>query len=306
MNLTEELVDSIMAKVDITSNDNTITVTGSGTREIDLSVNITAIADSIANNFHTTILGDTILNYINNNYIVDTEVYVTSPSNTVYITGSGTDELTLDVNIEVIADSLVNNETFITNLGNELVTNETFITNLGDTIMNHFSNNLTEEFVDSVLSNLNVEGDYGINIERTSPSDIRVQLPQGQSPSDILVWDTVNKVWKPETQAPVWFYMPSIVIDVTNSVTDTTINLHAEYMKQFDLPTSGNRIVGSAPLVNTFTKVYTASELDYYVIGYDETVFTIHDITPAGVMRFSINSSNVSDETFMNIVFVVK
>jgi len=107
---------------------------------------------------------------------------------------------------------------------------------------------------------------------------------------------------------PIWFYMPSIVINVSQNVMDTTINLYDEYLKQFDVNDPKSKIIGSgnAPDINNATKVYARNELHYYVIGHDDKVFVIHEITEAGEMKFNINATNVSEETFMNIVFVVK
>jgi hypothetical protein len=113
-----------------------------------------------------------------------------------------------------------------------------------------------------------------------------------------------------------WFYMPSIVIDVTTSGTFTR-DLYLEYQKQFEDTensivspeslTAGNALVKSeAGAPSPFTKVYASSELYYYIIGYDATVFSNVTVSSAGLLSYTINANNVTDATFMNIVFKVK
>jgi hypothetical protein len=122
--------------------------------------------------------------------------------------------------------------------------------------------------------------------------------------------------WKSFCESFAWFYMPSIVIDVTTSGTFER-NLYLEYKKQFadaddavtqpDSPTAGTALVKSeagAPI--PVTSIYDASELYYYVTGYDATVFSNFSITPAGVLTYTVNADNVTDATYMNIVFAVK
>jgi len=108
---------------------------------------------------------------------------------------------------------------------------------------------------------------------------------------------------------PVWFYMPSFPIK-TSDAGDFSVNLWLEYTKQFDNLAAGSLIVSSdntAP--KPLPKVYTADELKYYVIGYDNTVFSSVQLEPSGILKYTITSdglTHVSDSTFMNIVFVVK
>jgi len=175
---------------------------------------------------------------------------------------------------------------------------------LGGTILNFLTHNLTEEFVDSVMVKVTIDGETGIIVESSGTRHITVKLPEGLDIGDLLVWDSTE--WQPKTPDPVWFYMPSIVIDVSQDRTDTIINLYDEYLRQFHVDAPGSRIVGSGPSINTIVRVYERDQLHFYVIGYDNTVFTIHEITEEGEMRFDINAANVSEETFMNIIFVVR
>ena len=115
-------------------------------------------------------------------------------------------------------------------------------------------------------------------------------------------WVSLSDVSKPE-----WFYMPSIAIDVFNDGT-FFCDLYAEYKKQFDTTAANSKVFGSdgAPAGKITRETYAASDFYYYVTEYDDTVFTIVNITANGVLEYEVNSANVSDATYMNIVFVVK
>jgi hypothetical protein len=127
-------------------------------------------------------------------------------------------------------------------------------------------------------------------------------------------WDGTK--WRSFCESKGWFYMPSIVIDVEESGTFSR-DLYLEYKKQFsdtdndskpeNSPTAGTPMIKSDPNApNPFSTISAANELYFYVIGYDATVFSNISITPAGVMTYTVDTDNVSDATYMNIVFVVK
>ena len=114
-----------------------------------------------------------------------------------------------------------------------------------------------------------------------------------------------------------WFYMPSIPLDVSRAG-DFTYDLHLEYFKQFadgdhlasitlGSPLEGNPII-SSPSAAPYLKVYdNPINLDYYVIGYDASVFEEIEISNEGVLTYRIeHPENVTDATYMNIIFVVK
>jgi hypothetical protein len=120
-----------------------------------------------------------------------------------------------------------------------------------------------------------------------------------------------------ENSSKTWFYMPSIVIDVTTSATGVLRDLYVEYRKQFEdgangsTPaeslTPGNWLVKSDPNApNPFTKIFADNELYYYVIGYDASVFSNIEVSSTGMLKYDINADNVTDATYMNIVFMVK
>ncbi|MDR0873085.1 MAG: hypothetical protein LBN27_06405 [Prevotellaceae bacterium] len=155
--------------------------------------------------------------------------------------------------------------------------------------------------------------------ERNTISSIDAVNAQGQvvynTDTDCKeYWDGTKWICvKDGSLTPRWFYMPSIPIDVSAAVADKTVNLHSEYVAQMGntaaafaknpgAPATIDNIIGAG-------KVYAAGELDYYVIGYDTSVFSSVSVTDAGILSYTITSAalaNVSDATYMNIIFVVK
>jgi len=108
---------------------------------------------------------------------------------------------------------------------------------------------------------------------------------------------------------PKWFYMPSIVLDVSKGATPVTVNLYDEYKKQFDRAFGGSLIIGNpgAPVSPTaITKLYAPNELNYYITSYDDDVFYDITLSDTGVLTYKVDTSKLSEATHMNIVFVVK
>jgi len=103
--------------------------------------------------------------------------------------------------------------------------------------------------------------------------------------------------------AQKWFYMPSIPIDVS---TGGTINLYDECKAQ--LNDAGELVIHStgAP-ARVLSVLPKATDLYYYVTGYDKTVFGTITIDANGKMTYTIKpGATVTDATYMNIVFVEK
>ena len=108
-----------------------------------------------------------------------------------------------------------------------------------------------------------------------------------------------------------WFYMPSIPFDTSTIGDNFTIDLYAEYVKQFVTNTVKSPGAPALPYYPAATDLY------YYVTGFDSTVFggpTVDarypingapSITSSGVMTYHIRA-NATDNTYINIVFVVK
>lgn len=97
---------------------------------------------------------------------------------------------------------------------------------------------------------------------------------------------------------PKFFYMPSILIQTT-TLGATSRDLYAEYQQQFTVPAVAS--AGSAGKI----PVLERGDLEYYVTYLDSTVFTNVSITSGGVMSYTV-ANNANENSFMNIVFVVK
>lgn len=108
------------------------------------------------------------------------------------------------------------------------------------------------------------------------------------------------------------FYMPSIVTPTT--VGTHTINLYEEYIKQYANSNGTNTSSKQAPNrswniqtnnSNNSLKTYAKDDLDYFVVYYDNNVFTNLSITGEGVLTYEVtpeSAKNISAQTFMNIV----
>ena len=115
------------------------------------------------------------------------------------------------------------------------------------------------------------------------------------------------------------FYMPSIVTPTT--VGTHKIDLYEEYIKQYADSNGTNTSNGQAPSrswniqtnnSNNSLKTYKRDDLDYFVVYYDNNVFTELSITRdedtekgAGVLEYTVtdqSAKNISAQTFMNIV----
>lgn len=108
------------------------------------------------------------------------------------------------------------------------------------------------------------------------------------------------------------FYMPSIVTPTTQG--DHSINLYEEYIKQYADSNGSNTFNKQAPNrswniqtnnSNNSLKTYAKNDLDYFVVYYDNNVFTDLSITEEGVLTYTVTAEgakNISAQTFMNIV----
>ena len=98
-----------------------------------------------------------------------------------------------------------------------------------------------------------------------------------------------------------WFYMPSIVFDVSTPGSFSK-NLYDEYKEQLN----SNYVVGSdgAPEM-ILTSIPEDTDFYYYVTAYDPKVFSEILISKKGMMTYKIIGS-ADDDTFINIVFVKK
>lgn len=138
-------------------------------------------------------------------------------------------------------------------------------------------------------------------ISATATNTLAIAGLQTGAVSDniMVVNPTTNVVKKVKAMMPKFFYMPSIVFDI--SVVGTfNRNLYNEYINQFGSPMVSSS--GSAEGIPTLL----ASQLEYYITYYDTNIFENLVIDQNGLLTYRVKNSNASEKTFMNIVFVVK
>ncbi|MDR1056071.1 MAG: hypothetical protein LBL90_09705 [Prevotellaceae bacterium] len=154
----------------------------------------------------------------------------------------------------------------------------------------------------------------GMIVYNNGTSDPSTVLPENRvSPG--FYYNTGARWERLRLEVANWFYMPSIAIDVTTTGTFTR-DLYLEYRKQLEdvldsstpaeSPIPGTTLVKSPGAPNPFTKIYEADKLYYYITGYDASVFSSLSITADGKLTYTVDANNVTDATYMNIVFVEK
>jgi len=107
------------------------------------------------------------------------------------------------------------------------------------------------------------------------------------------------RVVSPQDEAhPIVFYAPSIALDTTEGT--HSVDLHLEYTKQFGTPVL--KANEDSPL-----KVYSASELAYFITYIDNRVFTSPTLTADGKLNYTVPANAPIDEkTFINAIFKVR
>lgn len=132
----------------------------------------------------------------------------------------------------------------------------------------------------------------------------------------LLAVDDTGIVSAIKAAMPKFFYMPSVLIptavdqidsrqsediDFNDSTREGKIDLYAIYAAQFGDPPVKN------PTTTTTLPVLPATELDYYITWYDDTVFEDVSVTDTGILTYTISTTaDITMGTFMNIVFAVK
>lgn len=143
---------------------------------------------------------------------------------------------------------------------------------------------------------------YGANQNSTvvyatsSPTASTTKTSNITTPGFYYYNSTLSK-WMSLTM-PKFFYMPSILFDTTTLGTSSK-DLYQLYINQFTAPAvSSTGSSGKIPVLGR-------GDLEYYITYIDSTVFTAVSINANGVMSYTV-SSNATEASFINIVFVVK
>ncbi|MDR1259137.1 MAG: hypothetical protein LBK65_07675 [Tannerellaceae bacterium] len=123
----------------------------------------------------------------------------------------------------------------------------------------------------------------------------------------VYVWNGTK--WTTTGEGIRYFYMPSCNIEVASTGTKT-FNLYNEYVRQFTRSGNGTFITSNSSINYVpspeLTRLYAANELDYVITYYDTSVFTGVSINAAGLMSYTVNTTNTTSATYFNIVFIVK
>jgi|GEM_PF-2485511 len=143
-NITQEFIDSILIGLTIESPDQTIRVVRVGPTHIELSVDITTIADSLVNN--AWFVENLITTLFENNTFIDSLIN-NLVNNQTFIDSMVNNFLTHNYFMDSIVNNLVNNQTFIDSMVNNFLTHSYFM----DSIVNNLVNNQT--FIDSMVNN---------------------------------------------------------------------------------------------------------------------------------------------------------
>ncbi|MFV0538338.1 MAG: hypothetical protein ACK5M3_13360 [Dysgonomonas sp.] len=144
--------------------------------------------------------------------------------------------------------------------------------------------------------------------------------PDTEKTEDLLfaqgmyIWD--GNRWNPINEdSGKYFYIPSFNLKFTLGQVGKVqyLDLYKEYKKQFTNDTSdinstfksNNTSIKTVPSPKN-GRLYSEKELDYVVTYYDKTVMTINGIDNNGLMEYKIDNLDLTPDTFMNVVFVVK
>jgi len=162
--------------------------------------------------------------------------------------------------------------------------------------------------VNPIASSIDLNGDGAVNAADIIDVD-------GDATVDATLQDVVEAITPITSKAGRVFYPPSIEIDAsTISTTNETINLYQQYANQYDLTQNSTVINGVTVNYQTAKStsapnnipIYTAAELDYYVTFADSSVFNIISLSDTGILTYRIVGTPTSDNTLINVVFVVR
>ena len=190
----------------------------------------------------------------------------------------------------------------------------------------------TNNFTPDAATILDVSSsDKGILIPRVELTSAVSLLPittTGNTPNSLLVYNTAIAGTKPNNVTPgfyYWegdkwvrminkeneakpavFYAPSLALETKASITEYTVDLYEEYLKQYTLSDANTSIKSDA---TASLPTYDRTDLYYFITYYDNSVFKSVNVDSNGVLKYTIDSAGenaVSEKTYMNVVFKVK
>lgn len=112
--------------------------------------------------------------------------------------------------------------------------------------------------------------------------------------------------WQPFDYNRGSFYLPAFNLPMKAISSGQTYDLYNNvYLKQFRK--AGNATwVSSNSALTQIPEVYAANQLDFVVTFYDSSVIKVNSISAAGVLNYDVLNTNPTDESFLNIVLVLK
>ena len=124
------------------------------------------------------------------------------------------------------------------------------------------------------------------------------------TPSVNTTTDTTTYSVEVKNAMPVFFYMPSILIDtsIVDPNTIKTVNLYQQYTSQFNVTNTAHRSTSAPAQIPVLP---AATDLYYYITYHDAASIQIIGIDANGVMSYKV-VGNTNSLSFVNIVFVIK
>jgi len=101
----------------------------------------------------------------------------------------------------------------------------------------------------------------------------------------------------------MWFYMPSFALDLSDENPDP-VDLYALFVERF-FPEPLGYLVGSTGAPAAF-KVQPGPNDIYYYVTRDRLAIPTIAIDEYGIMTYTVDLTEVTDETYMNIIFVLR
>jgi hypothetical protein len=103
-----------------------------------------------------------------------------------------------------------------------------------------------------------------------------------------------------------YFLIPSFNIELKAKGEPNDVNLYEEYLKQYDLKHNSLLVSSNSALTSPSGRIYGANELDYVVTYYDSDVIEDVHVSAAGHLTFTTKSLDLTPNSFLNVMAVVK
>ena len=162
---------------------------------------------------------------------------------------------------------------------------------------------------------LDQDGDIGIGIGNSS-ADNRLHVSAAADPvkfeglqddanaTNKIVTADADGVLKTNSAANLVtrskiFYPPAVPVNIAATGTGFTLDLHQEYVNLYGTPAVTSPGAAALP-------TFSETELDYYVLSFDNTVFSNVLVDANGVLTYDVVSVPPSSTAYFNVVFQVK